>query len=118
MMRRLRGVLAITLLMLGSGCGITIKQSSRGLLPVIPAQPRPTLVGLTAEEQLKVKQVDQKVLDTINENFKQVHMYAVQLETGIKQYNEYAEKNNELVRKENGLPDVVTGALPQAEKKE
>lgn len=102
--------LVIGLLLLCSGCGITIKQSSRGMLPVIPDQPRPTMVGLTEEEVAKAKQIDQDLLDKVNENFKRMHMYSVQLEAGIKQYNEYATKNNALVREENGLPDPLAKA--------
>lgn len=102
--------LVIGLLLLCSGCGITIKQSSRGMLPVIPDQPRPTMVGLTEEDAVKAKQIDQDLLDKVNENFKRMHLYALQLETGIKQYNEYATKNNALVREENGLPDPLAKA--------
>ena len=110
----------VGLLLLCSGCGVTIKQSSRGMLPVIPDQPRPTLAGLTEEEAAKVKQIDQALLDKVNENFKRVHMYSVQLEAGIRQYNDYAMKNNALVREENGLPDPLKKAedKPNKEKEE
>lgn len=117
-MKRLGGVLTVALLLLISGCGVTIKQSSRGMLPVIPDQPRPVMVGLTEEETAKAKQIDQGLLDKVNENFKRMHLYSVQLETGITKYNEYAEKNNELLRKENGLPDLSKEETPKVEKKE
>jgi len=117
-MRRLGGVFLIALMLVGTGCGITVKQSSRGMLPVIPDQPRPVMVGLTEEETAKAKQIDQGLLDKVNENFKRMHLYSVQLETGITKYNEYAEKNNELVRKENGLPDLSKEETPKVEKKE
>lgn len=117
-MKRLGGVLVVALLLLSSGCGVTIKQSSRGMLPVIPDQPRPVMMGLTEEDAAKAKQIDQGLLDKVNENFKRMHLYSVQLETGITKYNEYAEKNNELVRKENGLPDLSKEETPTVEKKE
>jgi len=117
-MRRLGGVLAVALLLLSAGCGITVKQSSRGMLPVIPEQPRPVLLGLTEEEAAKAKHVDQGLLDKVNENFKRIHEYSAKLETGVSKYNEYAEKNNELVRKENGLPDLSKEEKPKVENKE
>jgi hypothetical protein len=117
-MKRLGGVLVVALLLLSSGCGVTIKQSSRGMLPVIPDQPRPIMAGLTEEEVAKAKQIDQGLLDKVNENFKRMHLYSVQLETGITKYNEYAEKNNELVRIENGLPDLSKEEKPKVENKE
>jgi hypothetical protein len=116
-MKRMGGALVIVLLFL-TGCGVTIKQSSRGMLPVIPEVARPTLVGLTEDEAAKAKQIDQGLLDKVNENFKRMHMYSVQLETGVKKYNEYAEKNNELVREENGLPDLSKEEKSTVEKKE
>lgn len=116
-MKRMGGALVIVLLFL-TGCGVTIKQSSRGMLPVIPEVSRPTLVGLTEDEAAKAKQIDQGLLDKVNENFKRMHMYSVQLETGVKKYNEYAEKNNELVREENGLPDLSKEEKVTVEKKE
>jgi hypothetical protein len=111
------GVLVIGLLFL-TGCGVTIKQVSRGMVPVIPEVSRPTLLGLTEDEVQKAKQVDQGLLDKVNENFKRMHLYSVELETGIKLYNQYAKQNNTLVRQENGLPDLSQEAKPEVEKKE
>jgi hypothetical protein len=72
-------------------------------LPELPVPTRPQLVEVTAEEAAKMPaDVREKLIGNITK----MHRYTEQLEVGVKRYNTYAEVNNEMVRKELGIPSL------------
>jgi len=86
----------LTILILGSNCGCkTVYYQAR--FPVLEVLDRPTLDNIPATEIKKMSPLAQRA---VGENFNLLIVYTRKLEVAIKNYNNYAEKQNKTLEKE------------------